>query len=134
MAMGSSLAEEFWVRFAVLLVAVFGMVVVLTAACDTLAVRILSRRLPPWSRPSAEAAPVPDAGSVVNTTMVRPPAPVPDTWVPDGIAGPRGSREPYARAAHDRAPDAVAFQAVAGGAAGCRRRVAHAARRLPGRR
>ncbi|MFI6466199.1 hypothetical protein [Streptomyces sp. NPDC050538] len=55
--MGSSLAEEFWARFAVLLVAVFGVVVVLTAACDTLAVRILSRRLPPRLWPSAKTAP-----------------------------------------------------------------------------
>ncbi|MDX3637091.1 MULTISPECIES: hypothetical protein [Streptomyces] len=42
--MGTSLTPEFWQLFAVLLVAAIGVTVVLTAALDELAVRLLSRR------------------------------------------------------------------------------------------
>lgn len=51
--MGTSLTPEFWERFAVLFVAAVGVTVVLTAAFDALAVRLLSRRAhkPPTPTP-----------------------------------------------------------------------------------
>ena len=51
--MGTSLTPEFWQLFAVLLVAAIGVTVVLTAAFDALAVRLLSRRAhkPPTPAP-----------------------------------------------------------------------------------
>ncbi|MEU5893742.1 MULTISPECIES: hypothetical protein [unclassified Streptomyces] len=42
--MGTSLTPEFWERFTILLVAAMGVTIVLTAALDALAVRLLSRR------------------------------------------------------------------------------------------
>ncbi|MFF3890106.1 hypothetical protein [Streptomyces sp. NPDC001914] len=44
--MGTSLTPDFWERFAVLLVLAVGLTVVLTAAVDGLAVRLLRRRYP----------------------------------------------------------------------------------------
>jgi hypothetical protein len=51
--MGTSLTPEFWQRFAVLLVVAVGVTVVLTAAFDVSAVRLLSRRAhkPPTPTP-----------------------------------------------------------------------------------
>lgn len=49
--MGTSLTLEFWQRLAVLLVAAMGVMFVLTAACDALAVRLLRRRRRGPSRP-----------------------------------------------------------------------------------
>ncbi|MCX5336648.1 MULTISPECIES: hypothetical protein [unclassified Streptomyces] len=52
--MGTSLTPEFWERFTILLVAAMGVTIVLTAALDALAVRLLRRRAgrtPPPRRP-----------------------------------------------------------------------------------
>ncbi|MEU3795239.1 hypothetical protein [Streptomyces fructofermentans] len=51
--MGTSLTPELWRLFAVLLVAAIGVTVVLTAAFDALAVRLLCRRAhkPPTPMP-----------------------------------------------------------------------------------
>ncbi|WP_406375528.1 hypothetical protein OG788_38085 [Streptomyces sp. NBC_00647] len=55
--MGTSLTPEFWERFAVLLVLAVGLIGVLTAALDGLAVRLL-RRPPLKGLPKAPHRPV----------------------------------------------------------------------------
>jgi hypothetical protein len=64
---GTSLTPEFWERFAVLLVAAIGLTCVLTALFDTLAVRLLRRRVRGQSQRSGTASRVADHRVSVRT-------------------------------------------------------------------